>query len=199
MRRALSLCLALSFPLSVYAQESPATAPALTPAPAPAEAPALPKKNPGLALLLSGGGVAASVACFGLSLGSGSVFLARLGSGLLVLGPSAGHVYTGDYQRAAIMSGVRAAAFGGSLLGLSIQNDGFLNQNGGKAALGNTMLTTSTIALISLAFFDIVDAPFSIERLTRKRKEGFTLKLGPAPVTSPDGTTALGLAAAGSF
>jgi hypothetical protein len=210
MRRGLSLVVALSFPLSVYAQEAPAPA-----APAPAlsvqsagERLSLPEKKGGTAFLFSGGAVAAGVvsvvgavvllsnavengATGGGFLGAAGASggLAIAATALFTAGPSFGHIYSGAYKHAALFTGLRIGALGLSLLGSS-QFTFNNNQSGGALSL------IGSLSYFGLIVYDLIDAPLSVRRV---KKEGFALKLAPTPLVSPDGAAAIGLGAAARF
>lgn len=140
-------------------------------------------------------------------------------AGLMVLGgagvlgamvaPSAGHIYAGEYERAAWMSAGRLGAAGvagaGFYFGFSRALHDF-NEDFGDDGSVNFLLgvgIAGTVMYLGLALFDIVTSPLAVERYNRRAMvlEGVTVfpLLMPAMVRDRGLGVAPGLGMAGHF
>lgn len=167
-----------------------------------------PRYSPGLSLGLSIGTTVAGWGLFagGIALdddGAGAISLMIGGQAVAAFGPSAGHVYVGEYRHALIASSVRAAALalidvgilaasscaigGGSGDGSDDQSD---CGNGGTAAVFIGLGVAAGLGL-----YDWVDAPRAARRASRRAA---TLQLAVVPLRVPN-HQAVGLGLAGTF
>lgn len=155
------------------------------------------EKKPGLAFGLSMLGTAAGYGSLMLwgNLGRDSL----LGWGLLgvMVGPSLGHAYTGEYGRASIATGLRAGGFtlmiAGLLHGYCFGESTLCDVSPGSRAMflgGVALFAGSTI-------YSIVDSGLSARRVNNRHRRRFALT--PAPVVGPDRTMGMGMALSATF
>jgi hypothetical protein len=159
------------------------------------------RKRPMTAALLAwgatGGGlmIAQSLAVSGDARGDDAAVTAAalIGIGAMVLGPSAGHVYSGEREHARRFTLYRlvtgAATVGFAAAGLS------------GAADEDTSLLLATISgatFMGLVGYDLIDSFFTAQR-AEGRPAGRRFMVAPAAVPSAQGKTSLGLGLAGSF
>lgn len=173
---------------------------------APSASPSAPLRSPRIAFALSLLSTMAPVVA-GLSMieyGHGqtqSYGVAALAAGL-ALGPSAGHVYTGDYARAAGLAALRALALSAGTLAVLSQvvggdcEDGPPGSCGSSPAiqaLGFALLLSAPV----LAIYDIADAPAAARRANARHG---IAALNVLPTVMGNGPAAgRGLALAGQF
>jgi hypothetical protein len=186
-------CFALLLSMAASAQADPAALVELAP-PLPAASLAEPVEeySTGTALGLAVLGTAVGYGAFIGGLASENNRLAYVGIGGIILGPSAGHVYTGDLKRALLGVGIRAA---GPALFLAA-----IPTISGECLSGNCSLGTDALIaggyLLTLGgtAYSLIDAPLSAKR--RNAEAGRSISLGP--VFGPH-STGVGLQAIGSF
>jgi len=189
----------LSLVLVVLASRVAAAQPS-TVAPAPPPTPKF--KNPPIAVGMSLG------ATFG-----GLVFFAALSNAIdddawrdaalvcvgasVAVGPSAGHLYAGEYGHSAVTSVIRGAAFGAFAYGVAkwaetLDSDDFSRDDDNSEAymLGGLGVWGA------LTLYDFIDGPSALRRANRRAAAHVTV----APtVVSAGGTRAPGLVLGGSF
>tara|TARA_R110002073_G_scaffold245044_5_gene407560 strand:- start:105166 stop:105777 length:612 start_codon:yes stop_codon:yes gene_type:complete len=111
----------------------------------------------------------------------------------LLVSPSLGHVYTGDWRGVLIGGGLRLAGTGlvvvgvasavGNSFGAVDDNDEDDSTNlAGLAILGSLAITAGTL-------YSIVDAPYSAKRANKQHS---AISLSPAPIQGPDKSTGWG-------
>lgn len=135
--------------------------------------------SPVVATALSVGGLLGSSALLALSEDSFALWTAGA-AGLLVT-PSLGHVYTGDWLRAGVTTGLRAggayliigAAFAGLPLNDSEPDD---------KTVPAVMSATGLVAFAAGTIYSIWDAPASARRANAKRRR---VALVPMPIQTP--------------
>jgi len=138
-----------------------------------------------------------------------------LGIGLVsvgaLLGPSAGHAYTGDWGRAGLFTLGRAACGGLALAGgyLTAQEAVVEMMGGGEdddregSSVGSVILATGALGWLGLSVWEAIDSYGSAERVNaRQAAAGPRLTLNPLLLSSRDRTgesrTTWGLGLAGS-
>ncbi len=173
--------------------------------PAPELAAELPQRCWGLALGLSMGSTALlSGVGFGLSMGGyedAGLALSLLGN---IVGPSVGHIYTGQYWHALGTSLGRGAATGIMLAGL--MHTDFLASVFGREpdapAWAWPVTLLGAAGVLGLTIYDYVDAPLSAVRFN-ERARGAQLSLAPLvlqpPAGRPEAGPALGMGLSGRF
>lgn len=159
------------------------------------------RKKPAVAVFLALTATAAPMLAGGILLGSdlgdtaerGGFALLALGA---TLGPSAGHIYAGEYVHGALTAGIRVAAATGGFLSLAvgaIEGLGAGGPNYGLMVLGVGLIGGAGV----LALYDLVDAGFAARRANEQRKA--SLRAAPVIARDPQGRTQYGLALAGRF
>ncbi len=158
----------------------------------------IPYRSPSFALTLS---LAGSIGLIGAGMAmdnssslesSGGMALIALGA---IVGPSAGHLYTGQTSRALWFSLGRAAALSGGFLGAMVVGGGHGDETGETGAI--VLAIAGGVTWLGLSLWDIVDAPRSAQRFNEKA-HAFALApmvLPPAAADDSD-TPAYGLALA---
>ena len=115
----------------------------------------------------------------------------------LLVGPSIGHFYVGEWERGLLMIGGRMAftamAFG-SLQFLLPSDEYGSNKNEGA---GLTMLGIGCIGIGSLLIWDIVDSPFAAKRFNESSKNKWSI--GPMVLAPPLGNQDAGPASGLQF
>jgi len=120
--------------------------------------------------------------------------LAAVGAGI-VIGPSVGHAYTGDYLRASGMALARTAGL--LLFYLAIRADGSCEESPCKGSGPVVLGVTSLLAVSALVVYDIATAPLAARRANERNGLG---ALGVVPAITTGGPTpSRGLALAGRF
>lgn len=198
MRRVLSVLVCL-FPLSLFAQEAPASEPGSQPAPtatntptalsaAPTEAPAPSDKKPIISFAASAGATVLGSTLVILSVDSfidvnvdQGRALGLLGLATLTAGPSAGHFYAGDLKHAAIFSGTRLALAGIFFAGFSAAKNGALEADAVKNVTGGALMAISGVGIVSFALYDVADSPFSVKR---DKESIFSFRVAPSPIAN---------------
>jgi hypothetical protein len=139
---------------------------------------------------LSVGTTLAGVGLLAATSDGNSTAAGLVGIGLILsIGPSAGHLYAGDYSHATFASVGRGAALAGftlGLLGTLLDEDG----DGGSAAPALMLLGVGTY--LGLTFYDWADADDAVVRVERRSRKQLAL----APWVGPQQT---GLVLAGAF
>ncbi|MBN2494262.1 MAG: hypothetical protein JXR96_06715 [Deltaproteobacteria bacterium] len=141
-------------------------------------------RYPGLALGLSLG-------CTGVLLGAGMVVQIEggdykgIGTGMLIagglLGPSAGHMYTGNWLRALAFTGGRAGfLLMGVLGGASALASGLSGES--DNGLGAGLLIAGVIGWTGLTIWEITDSWFSAEAFNEEQR---ALAIGISPMVLP--------------
>ncbi len=166
----------------------------LPPQPALSESQAEPY-SPGIALATPALLTAASVGAFavGMSEDNGNIAFAGL-VGMLV-SPSLGHVYTGDYRGALIGAGLRVAGTGLVVVGAATALAGAFNAEG-QDSDGDALILGGALTIVGGTIYSIVDAPYSAKRANKKRRN---LSLSPAPIQGPNRRTGWGVMMQASF
>lgn len=147
--------------------------------------------DPGLALALSVGGTVVGYAAMYASVDQGAPWLAGVGAGLAVIGPSAGHWYTGHYFTRGLgarVIGAAALAGGAALYPDDCGADRFdepCPDSPGAVAL----IITGVVLVIAGTVDDVVTAPGEARRRNRRA-------VAFAPIVAPDRT---GVALVGTF
>lgn len=147
-------------------------------------------KSPGGAFLLSfGGTIGAHVAALALldgdDLDEASTDQLVGALALASIGPSLGHVYTGEYEHAAVTTAIRAG-------GLVLMAVGAKDASGHGSEDGLTLIFLGGAAWLGSTIYDWVDAPLSARRANAR------LVVTPAALPAKHGV-APGLVVAGSF
>lgn len=164
-----------------------------------------PQRSWGLALGLSmGSTVLLSGIGFGLSMGGyedAGLAFSLLGS---IVGPSVGHIYTGQYWHALGTSLGRGAASGIMVAGL-MHSDllaPMFGQEPERPAWAVPLMLLGAAGLVGLTIYDYVDAPLSAVRFN-ERARGAQLSLAPLvlqpPAGRPEAGPAVGMGLAGRF
>ena len=140
---------------------------------------------------------------FGTGVGLGILAVAgtddsgvMVGAGLmgLTLGPSAGHMYTGDWKRVLLGSGLRATGLTAAIFGYASMID--------ESCYGECLRPRAALLIGGLAAFaggtlySIIDSGYSARRANRAERR---LQLTPAPITGPDRSTGMGMMLGGTF
>lgn len=181
-----TLTASLAAPQLAHAQVAP------TPVAAEPAAVAAPTYSPTAALALSLGATAAGAGMFAYGVHDANVNLVDLGILTAYLGPSAGHVYTGEFLTRGL--GVRTAGAATVIAGLAVELDdcGFLSDASCEPSnLARGLLVAGLAISAAGVIDDIVTAPM---RANRKNREAARLSL--APQVAPGRA---GLAVAGTF
>jgi len=200
---ALTAATLLAVPAVAAAQ--PSTQPSVPLQPLPeAPAPAARVKHGGTATALALGGALSTVAVVfaadaidgGLGDHSDAIF-ALTGMGTLLIGPSAGHIYAGEYKHALRTSALRGVALGATLGGLAmifdLDNDHHQHPDGNDA-LGATLFYGGAAALVGLTVYDVWDAHKAATRTNARH----AFRVTPTALATAHGPVA-GLALGGSF
>jgi hypothetical protein len=133
----------------------------------------------GIALSLPVAATALSVGLVGLGKSQNWDGASTAGYVGLALGPSLGHIYTGNWQGALIGTGLRVGGAGAGVVGV------FMMFVGGPSA-GVPFFIGGGIAAVGGTLYNIVDAPFSAVRANKKRQKKLErLSLSPAPIQGP--------------
>lgn len=176
MRHVATMLVVLLLPLAAVAQ--PSAAP-----------PAREVKSEDTALVLALGGTALATATTWVAFKRDSDGLVLAALGAIVVGPSLGHIYTGDALWATVPALARIASFGMfALAGAVIEGEG--EDNGGVVALFG-LAGISTLACATL--YNLADA-----RDSAKRANGRAVTISPTVLPTSHGPAA-GLSLVGSF
>jgi hypothetical protein len=170
------------------------------------DAPPAPKRAD-IALGLSLAGTAAgAVALFAASTdgAADTAPIAVTGIGLLVLGPSLGHLYAGETGRALRHAAVRAGAvavMGAGLLVAWSSPCAFGPENddhcpNARDRIGVGIIAAGAALGVGSIVYSIIDAPRAADRSNRAQP---ALAITPVPVISPNRSTGPGLSVAGRF
>lgn len=194
MRR---LVVSLVLALSSTAVAQPALTPPLQ-APTP---PDLPRKDEGTATMLALGGTVLGFVSLYAAGRTDSPALGWSGVALLVVGPSAGHIYAGESGHATKTSLLRVGgmltAFVGLIALTSVAecSDGC----GGKSDQGNAeaMLWIGGITYASATLYDIIDASAAVRRANAKQARAW--RITPTAVPASSGSPIPGLSVIGRF
>jgi len=185
---ALVVVAALSVPAAALAQ------PGATHTDAPAEA-----RDGGTATLVALGATAAGVglALAGTRVGRPSrpAGIVSIGGGLAlaIAGPSAGHVYAGEWRHALGFTALRVASAGVMVLGLA-ETVSCIDCTDRHPEVGIGLMVGGGIALGGLTIYDLYDAHRAARRANAR-----SLAIAPTVLPTPDGRTATGLVVAGTF
>lgn len=189
---------------SAYAQ-----APWYVPAPANAGAPASPEPvaprsdtprvddsgpySPGTAFTLSLLGTATGYGLLTLAANRESEGLAWAGIAGVMIGPSMGHIYTGESNRAIGHTALRG--LGGALMvaGLAFGLD---DSGNGPPANPYVLMTGGFVLHTVMTVYSMADAPRSARRVNRRLQQ---LEIAPTPIIGPDHSTGVGLTLGGNF
>jgi len=118
----------------------------------------------------------------------------------LSIGPSMGHFYSHNWRRGFITSGIRASLIGGWLV-LSAR---MMKKSEGYNAISTVMISGGlgvavSIAVIILAFQDILTAKRSAIKANQKTKKKVCLSVAPATIYLQRGNNAWGMQLLGKF
>ncbi len=142
-----------------------------------------------LAGTLAAGGVVAAISLGDLSVRTGSTPLGVAALGVLIVAPSAGHLYAGATDHAIITSLGRAASFGLILVAAS--------ESDRSRDLAEVGQMVGAYGFLGVIVYNIVDAPFAARRFNRRaRAAASTVSPTLIPVV---GGTAPGLSLRGVF
>lgn len=176
------------------------TPPSQTP-PVVGEPPA-PDKSPSTALALALG---ASAIGYAMMFKAGSIrdddtaaAVGVSGVALAMVGPSAGHIYAGEYGHAATTTLIRVAGAGLTIWGISeavaeFDDSTRSHRAGGLAILGG--LATITVATV----YDIYDAPPAAMRANTRAAAAYHLRFAPLAGRDPRTGSVFGAAVSGRF
>ncbi len=159
-------------------------------------------KRADIALGLSLAGTAAGATALFAAGATDRAPLALSGLGLLVVGPSLGHIYAGEAGRALRHSAVRAGAvavMGAGLLVAWSSPCAFGPENhdhcpNARDRLGLGIIAAGALLGAGSAVYSIIDAPRAATRTNRAQPA-----LAVTPLTGPAGSTGPGLSLAGRF
>lgn len=187
-----SLALLVSMAASAQADPAALLEP-VAPSPAPSSAEAVERYSAGTALGLAALGTAVGYGAFIGGLASDNERLGYVGIGGIILGPSAGHVYTGDFKRALLGVGIRTA--GPALLLTAVTTMSGECLFDGNCSLGTDALIAGGYLLtLGGTAYSLIDAPLSAKRRNGEAERSISL----GPVFGPQ-STGVGLHAIGSF
>jgi hypothetical protein len=186
--------LALLVSAAASAQADPASfVEPVAPSPAPSSAEPVERYSAGTALGLAALGTAVGYGAFIGGLQSDNDRLAYVGLGGIVLGPSVGHIYTGDFKRALIGVGIRTAGPALLLAAAATMSGECLFD--GNCSLGTDALMAGGYLLtLGGTAYSLIDAPLSARRRNVEAEQSISL----GPVFGPQ-STGIGLQAIGSF
>jgi len=165
-----------------------------------------PARSESTALALALGSTAVGFGMFSMASQGGSGHydsaLALGGLGLIVVGPSAGHIYAGEGMHALGFSALRLGSlvvFGlGVLSSLDLCDaDGPCTgspSNGQPNSGARALLAAGALGYVSLTIYDLHDSLGAARRASAR-----ALTVRPAPLRTPGGRTAPGLVVAGTF
>lgn len=108
------------------------------------------------------------------------------GVGVLVVGPSAGHVYTGHAKQGMLTMFLRGGGLGAFALGAT------MSSLGGDVLVGGALMTGGGIAVIGATVYDVFDAAPSAQRHNAR------VAVTPTVLSSPSGPVS-GLALSAQF
>lgn len=152
-------------------------------------------------------GAAMGLSLLGTALGYGAVIagqrygirsLGYLGLAGVVLGPSAGHLYTRDHKRVWRGVGPRGLGLATMALGsyLVLKDNCFLSRDCSAGTGGAVLVLAGAAVTIGSTVYSIIDSRKSARRMNERRRR---LTFTPAPVVGPDRSMGMGLALGGSF
>ena len=157
-----------------------------------AESPSYRSENTALALSL--GGTAASVAMFGIGLGTDNESLAMAGALSSFITPSLGHWYADDLLTAGM--GIRAAGVGSMLIGLAESFGCWGNDEGCDTGRADTLIYLGAGAYVAGTVYDIATA----RSAARERNEGLRItSIAPTAIQSGAGQVTMGMGIGGTF
>ena len=119
------------------------------------------------------------------------------GLGLIVIGPSAGHIYAGEGLHALGFSALRLVSLGAFVAGVISSLDicdGVVPCQNGSNPGANVLMAAGAIGYVGLTIYDIHGASGAVRRANAR-----ALTLAPAPLRTPGGRAAPGLVLAGTF
>jgi len=165
-------------------------------------------KDPGKALALALVPIVGGVALMSVGdavaddLGEGvGTSLALAGAGVLVIGPSAGHAYAGEWGTAGVLAlgrvgGVALATYG--VIGMigCIECDDTVEQDDDDSGAAVGLLLLGTAVYVGTTVYTIIDAPRAARRTNRRAAA--RMMVSPTIITTPSGR-ATGLALVGAF
>ena len=155
----------------------------------------------GGSLVTTGLGLGAIIA--GLSDGddgeSASSALALAGLTVVVIGPSFGHFYAGEYGRGLALTGVRAGALTMMAFGTGICFfESIFEPDCDSSTTGSLLITGGLVLGVGSIVYSIYDAPRATHR-HNARARARQLLITPAPMVGPDHSTGIGLQLDGQF
>jgi hypothetical protein len=164
-------------------------------------------KSPGLALGLS---IGAPLVGYGMiaaaMLSSGHIQdwqkVALVGGiSLGLLGPSAGHFYTGHYLRAALFDAGRVALFGLAFLafaeGMKHEDSSESTYDRGAVSAASAEVILCGVGLLALTVWESIDSYYSAVQVNRTSQR--TVALSPLVVPGRDGVSLAGLSLVGRY
>lgn len=189
--------LALLTIVSVLCVVRPARAqPLSTPAPElkAQQAPPGSTRSEAFATVLALGSTIAGVAVLDVGVRHNSTELNVLAFGLLTIGPSAGHIYSGEIGHSTLMTALRAVsivAFGGGLI------SGMCEESCGSEGAAMVMFYGGAVTYGIATFYDLVDAYASARRYNQRQRRAVAIT--PAIVQSAGDGKAPAILVSGSF
>ena len=155
-------------------------------------------KNPAAAFALSMVGSAVGYGALFLSPSLESERLFTLGLVGVTVGPSLGHMYTGQHGRAWLAAGARGLGLAAVAVG-ALSNLCFGGADGGCQSdpHGKSLLLGGAALTVGGTLYSLVDSGLSARRVNREKRR--SLALTPAPVMGPDRSMGMGMAVSGSF
>lgn len=154
-------------------------------------------KNPNVAFGLS---ILSTIAGYGVFVGGivqDNDALALGGLLGIVVGPSAGHIYTGEYLRGGLASGVRAVGVVAMTVGASLAFSCFYDEECTGSDNGPLWAWSGLGLITAGTIYSVVDSFSSADRVNARR--GAMLTIAPTPIMGPLQSRGMGLSLSGSF
>lgn len=114
----------------------------------------------------------------------------------IVVGPSFGQFYAGEWRSGWRQAGVRALAVGGLFVGALWTVSDCFWEEGDCDSPGVPVMIGSAAVGVAATIYSIVDAPFAAERANKKRRQ---VIITPAPMLGPQRTTGYGMVLSKNF
>ena len=152
--------------------------------------------SPRVALTLSLLGTAVGYGSFIAGLEYDNNGLAFLGIAGIVIGPSIGHIYTGDVRRELVTTSVRGLGVLVTGVGAVMSFSDCLLQSTCNSP-GPALSLAGALVTVGGTIYSIVDSRRSARRANERNERWFALT--PAPMLGPDRSMGMGMVASGSF
>lgn len=152
--------------------------------------------SPGAAVAFS---LLGTVAGYGTFIGGASSEhdgLAYLGLAGILVGPSLGHLYTGEHRKVWLTGGLR----GLGIVGMGVGGTIALRDCGLRDSCdsgGPPLFWISAIVTVGATVYSIVDSASSARRVNERRRN--RLALTPTPIVGPNQSTGMGMSLSGTF